>query len=144
VDSPAPVSLNHQISTLCVHSPAHPLGKTTFLKFLLARLISARQVVLFGNQDTFYLFYHGKVYEKKEQIRNDLPRLFQNMCYQPAWALIDGDGMTKVPFNVDDKIWPILATSPQPDRWKSWYRQLGAPIWGMAKWNFKELTAWYA
>ena len=142
VDSPAPVSLNHQISTLCSHSPAHPLGKSTFLKFLLARLVSARQVVLFGDKTEFHLFYRGEVY-KKARI-GDLPKLFRNMCFQPAWALIDGDCMTEVPFTMSDRIWPILATYPQPIGRGSWCRQLSAPIWGMPKWNFEELMAWYA
>lgn len=39
-----------------------PLGKTTFLKFVLARLISAGQVVLLCDNTEVYLFYHGQVY----------------------------------------------------------------------------------
>jgi hypothetical protein len=89
-----------------------------------------------------YLFYHGQVYEK-DDIHN-LPTLFRNNRPQQVWALIDGDGMTNVPFRMNASIWPILATSPQPDRWKSWYNQFDAPIWGMPKWNFEELMAWYA
>ena len=128
---------------LCGHSVAHPLGKSTFLMFLLARLISARQVVIFGNRNVLHLFYHGKVY-RKMQFLQDLPTLFRNEREQPAWALIDGDGMAEVPFSMDTPIWPILATSPQPIRWQSWGKQLNAYMWGMPKWNFEELVAWYA
>jgi hypothetical protein len=143
VDSPAPVSLNHQIFTLCSPSPAHPLGKSTFLKFLLARLISARQVVVLGDKTEIHLFYNGNVYKKNHYI-NELPTLSRDKRVQNVWTLIDGDGMTNVPFGMSVKIWPILATSPQPQRWKSWYKQLGAPIWGMPKWNVDELMPWYA
>ncbi len=37
-------------------------GKTTFLKFMLARLISDRQVVLLCDSTHAYLFYLGQVY----------------------------------------------------------------------------------
>ena len=129
---------------MCGHSAAHPIGKSTFLMFLLARLISARQVVILGNKIKSNLFYRGKVYRKMQYL-GDLPTLFQNEREQPAWALIDGDCMTEVPFTMNAQIWPILATSPQPIRWQqSWGRQLNAFMWGMPKWNFEELVAWYA
>jgi len=39
-------------------------GKTMFLKFMLARLISARQVVLLYITSKVFLFYHDKVYSR--------------------------------------------------------------------------------
>ena len=81
---------------------------------------------------------------KKPHYINELPKLTRNDKVQDVWTLIDGDGMTDAPFGMNVSIWPILATSPQPIRWRSWYSQIDAAMWGMPKWNFDELMKWYA
>ena len=58
--SPASVRLYHQIAA--THRPIRSPGKTTFPKYMLARLISARQIVVLGTRTSAYLFYNGIAY----------------------------------------------------------------------------------
>ena len=116
-------------------------GKTTFVKFMLAKLISAGQVVLFYHPPKVYLFYHGRVYPRLAAYGFEvLPE--HRTAYYPIWALIDGDcpkgrgpAMSSNPF-----AWPVQATSPDPSRWESWSRKNGATLLGMPLWNVEELV----
>src|SRR5258708_10563390 len=66
-------------------------GKTTFLKFMLARLISARQVVLLCDSSDVHLFYRGQVYFRSAMFGfGGLPKR-RRTPYCPIWALIDMD-----------------------------------------------------
>jgi len=110
---------------------------------MLARLISAGQVVFLYSSSTIYLFYRGKVYSQNG-IRNFrfLPLRLKGYC--PVWALIDGDYEDPgVSLGGDSTIWPIQATSPNPQRWKGWVKQNTAAVFGMPLWNAKELVEGY-
>jgi len=111
-----------------------------FLDFVLARLISARQVVLLCDTFTVHLFYHGKVYSRPTQCGfGDLPKR-RGAPYCPIWALIDMDYQDQGPLmSGGDRIWPIQASPPEPIRWKSWSKQNGAALLGMPLWEMDEL-----
>ena len=117
-------------------------GKTIFLRFMLARLISAHQVVLVYAASNSYLFYRGQVYSRSTSCFQDLPTRPQR-CH--IWALIDLDDQAQEPaIHTSFNIWPILAASPNPVRWKSWGKQYGAAVLGMPLWNMEELMEGYA
>jgi len=67
---------------------------------MLAKLISAGQVVLLHHSSAIYLFYHGRVYFRPAAscFWQWLPE-HHRMAYCPIWTLIDGDyesqGLTK-------------------------------------------------
>jgi hypothetical protein len=143
--SPAPVRLCDPAPPLMTtHRRIHSPGKTTFLKFMLARLISARQVVLLCDNGMVYLFYCGKVYSQQtESGFQGLPRR-QRTRYCPIWALIDvGFGDQGPPVSLSSNMWPIQTTSPNPRRYKSWRKQNGAALLGMRIWEMEELIEGY-
>ena len=107
---------------------------------MLARLISAKQVVLLFAKSTLYLFFCGKVYEQLSCRFRGLPT--RQKVRFPIWALIDADTLSQ-PSLIDhsDDIWPVQASSPQPIRWKAWKKQFGAVLIGMPVWNMRELMA---
>ena len=111
---------------------------------MLARLISAGQVVLLCDSSDVYLFFHGQVYGRSTQSGfGDLPKRRGKYC--PVWALIDVDFKDRgAPLDSTSNAWPIQASSPNPIRWKSWRKQYGAAELGMPLWNKKELMAGYA
>jgi len=115
-----------------------------FLKFMLARLISDRQVVLLCDSSTAFFFFHGKVYSRPTQYGfKDLPEC-KGALYCPIWALIDVDCLDEAPpITGSDNIWPIQAASPNPIRWKSWSKQNGARLLGMPLWEMDELMEGY-
>jgi hypothetical protein len=92
-----------QNSTPYHSSPARRFpGKVTFLNFMLARLISAGQVVLACSQREIHLFYRGKVYIRPmapgflglPQWQNTEPK------YSPVWALTNvGSELMEQPIN---------------------------------------------
>jgi hypothetical protein len=112
---------------------------------MLARLASAYQVVLLCDISDVFLFYRGKVYFRPDSsgFRN-LPES-QGKTYCPVWALIDVDFRETGPrFTGSSNIWPIQTSSPNPNRWKLWREQLGAPLLGMPLWSMEELMKGYA
>ena len=139
--SPASVRLYVQIPSPCHSSSDHTFsGKTTFLKFMLAWLISVDQVVLLCTADDNYLFYCGQVYVRSTSVGfRGLP-VRQNVEYFPIWALIDMDYKKSDPhIRADSDIWPIQASSPNPVRWAPWVKQNGAALLGMPVWSMREL-----
>jgi len=115
-----------------------------FLKFMLARLISDRQVVLLYDTYTAFLFFHGKVYSRPTQCGfGDLPRR-KGALYCPIWALIDVDYLDHgPPITGSDNTWPIQASPPDPIRWNSWSKQNEATLLGMPLWEMDELMEGY-
>ena len=122
------------------HRPTCSPGKTTFLKFMLARLISAHQVVLLCDDPETHLFYHGKVYSRSISFGfKDLPRR-RVMGYCPIWALIDvGSSAWEPPIVEAMVVWPIQASS-NPGQWRWWNKQYRTALLGMPRWNTKELV----
>ncbi|KAF9779812.1 hypothetical protein BJ322DRAFT_1086617 [Thelephora terrestris] len=115
-------------------------GKTTFLKYMLVRLLSARQVVLLYEKSGIYLFYLGQVYFSAARNFGHLPE-HRTKGFCPVWALIDADlEAQEPPIRAHSNIWPIQASPPDPIRWKVWVRQNHASILGMPKWNMEELV----
>ena len=119
-------------------------GKSTFLFFMLTRLFSARQVVLLCNSTYAYLFYRGNVYRRPAMYGFwDLPEN-PNRQYCPIPALIDVDYKNQGPsIERDANVWPIQASSPNPDRWKEWVKQNKASKLGMPLWTTEELMRGY-
>ncbi len=116
-------------------------GKTTFLKFMLVRLISARQVVLLCNSTAVHLFYRSQVYSRLMMVGcfEDLPQR-KGAPYCPIWALIDVDYQGHgPPISSSSNIWPIQSSSPNPIRWKHWKKQNGAAMLGLPLWKMEEL-----
>ena len=137
----ASVSLisHHPTTHWCTLCP----GKTFFLNFLLARLISAKQVVLLFSGSRLRLFYNGKVYERDQPRFIGLPMHKQGRKW-PIWALVNADALTGAPLiDNEDAVWPIQASPPNPKRWKVWTKQRGAAIVGMPLWSKEELMEGY-
>jgi len=119
-------------------------GKTTFLNFMLARLVSARQVVLICDNHKIHLFFYGQVYSRSAGSGlEDLPKRLPKQ-YFPIWALIDADLQKQgTPFSRRSNIWPIQASFPNPVQWETWSKQYGAAMLGMPLWNVEELMEGY-
>lgn len=110
---------------------------------MLARLISAKQVVLMSTGCSLFLFYNGKVYHREGIYAFHLPT-HQRDRHWPIFTLIDVDVAYQGPFiSSDYKIWPIQASPPEPDKWRSWSKQRGAALLGMPLWSFEELMEGY-
>ena len=110
---------------------------------MLARLISAQQVVLLCDDSVTHLFYRGNVY-----IRPTEPHGFMNLPthapYNPIWALIDvGYEDRGPPLTGSTSVWPIQASSPNPVRFKLWSKQNGAAFLGLPPWSLKNLVEAY-
>ena len=68
-----------------------------FLNFMLARLLSARQVVLLCDVNRTRLFYRGQVYSRLTVPGfENLPKR-TGVWYHPIWALMDMDTRTQEP-----------------------------------------------
>jgi hypothetical protein len=126
------------------HWTIRSVGKTTFLNFVLARLLSARQVVLLCTSKEIHLFYRGEVYFRPTASSfEELPERLGSEYY-PIWTLIDVDFKKEesvIPEGAN--IWPIQASSPNSSRWKVWQNHFGAAVWGMPLWNMEELIKGY-
>ncbi|KAI0764753.1 hypothetical protein C8Q74DRAFT_1449937 [Fomes fomentarius] len=119
------------------------VGKSMFLKYMLARLLSEKQVVVFYTISGIHLFYQGAVYYHSEtpdamEAINNLPYHTQS-TFSP-WMLVDMDLEVREP-RIDDvpSVWPILASSPNRKRWQCWAKQLDGVMWGMDVWTKEEL-----
>ena len=118
-------------------------GKTVFQKFMLAQLISAREVVLLCDSDTILLFFRGRVYSRETTSGfNFLPTLPINVYY-PIWALVDVRQLQEPPIAEKSNIWPVQTSPPHPARWKEWSKQNDAVLLGMPLWNMEELLEGY-
>ena len=106
---------------------------------MLARLISAKQVVLVSLGFSVLLFYQGKAYKRQRPWFSCIPT-HKLVPFFYAWALIDADYKGQEPsIDPDHEIWPIQASSPQPNLWKRWSKQRKATVVGMPLWNMEEL-----
>ena len=121
-------------------------GKSNFLKFMLAWLLSAQQVVLLCNNDLTYLFYSGGVYSRPTAPAFMYLPVHQGEPDRSVWVVIDVDSSDHgPPVTGDLTVWPIQASSPKSIRWRIWRKQLPrTALWGMPLWNRKELLEGYA
>ena len=115
-----------------------------FLSFMLARLISARQVVLLYGISRIHLFYQGQVYSRSVASGfENLPECLGTEYY-PIWLLINVDTQVQGPRIPEGSfVWPVQASPPDPVRWKGWQKQLGAAVFGMPPWDMEELMEGY-
>ena len=82
---------------------------------MLARLISAQQVVLFRNSFQNYLFYQGTVYSRPMDLGFECLPNHPKMNYFPIWALINmGTKDQEPPITPDSNIWPVQSSSQNP------------------------------
>ena len=110
---------------------------------MLARLVSAKQIVVLCRNSKSYLFYAGKVYTRSADLGfDDVPQR-QDSPYFPVWALVDVDYQDREPNLEDADVWPMQMSSPNPIRWKKWRKQHGAALLGMPLWTVRELTDGY-
>ena len=138
------VSMTRSSPHATTHRHIRSLGKTTFLKFMLARLISARQVVVLCDNNRCYLFYAGTVYSRPAEFGFvALPTHKESEDF-PVWALIDLDFQERGPQVGSANVWAIQTSSPNPIRWKSWRKQHRAALLGMPLWSMEELMKGYA
>lgn len=111
---------------------------------MLARLISARQVVLAYDGTRLRLFYQGQVYSRPAAYDFDNLPQGPDTEYCPIWMLIDVDNQNQEPpIPTGLEVWPIQASSPNPLQWKSWRKQYNAALWGMPLWDLEELMEGY-
>ena len=108
---------------------------------MLAQLILAKQAVLLVFPTQLYLFYCGKAYYRNDLDFNTIPL---RGIRGRMWALINSDSKKEgVVLDVGFRIWPIQASSPRPERWKSWITQFNGNLWGMPLWEMDELNKGY-
>lgn len=120
------------------------LGKTTFERYALVRLITAQQVVVLCDERNIHLFFGGQVYSRPTALGfEDLPNRRTNTY--SLWALIDVDHRTQgPPLSRTSNVWPVQASFPDPQRWRLWVKQFRGVEWGMPLWNPEELVEGYA
>ena len=112
-----------------------------FQMFMLARLLSAHQVVLLCDNYKLFLFFRRQVYYQSTGSYITLPQ-----SPYPIWSLIDVDFQDQgPPYDItgDRYVWPIQTSSPNPVRWHCWTKQIGAAILGMPLWTMEELIEGY-
>ena len=124
-------------------------GKTTWLFYVLVRLICDNQVVvLYTRHDKrLYIFWKdGKVYSGKDYAL--LPKPFRGQ--RKRWTLIDGeaDGLDASPdllsLYYDERSFPVECSFPSRQLYNIWVRKkrIGCTL-GMPLWTRDELDAWY-
>ncbi|KZT09337.1 uncharacterized protein LAESUDRAFT_810943 [Laetiporus sulphureus 93-53] len=100
------------------------IGKSTWLRYALIRLLKKQQVVLFAQDERYHLFYHDCVYTiSSGKLSNDyLPRPPENGYF---WGLIDSDKRAVQPHSalLDLPIFPVQAASPNRIRYRQWLKQ---------------------
>ena len=110
---------------------------------MLAKLISAQEVVLMCDSVLIYLFYRGELYHRPLSggfIFLPTPPLRK---YYPIWALIDVTYLHEPPIVESSNIWPVQTSSPNPIQWNSWRKHNNAALFGMRLWNMDELLLGY-
>ncbi|KAI0739476.1 hypothetical protein C8Q80DRAFT_1274537 [Daedaleopsis nitida] len=117
------------------------IGKTTFLKYILARLLSEKQVVILYTTEYVFLFYQQRVYYHPE-VPGVLSRLPRTRSKHLLWMLVDMDFVKRGPhLGIDLHVWPILASSPNRERWIGLTAQYDVRVWGMELWTREELIS---
>jgi hypothetical protein len=141
-----PTSLNNPPMTkssarTTTHQCIRCTGKTTFLTFILAWLISVNQVVLLCRSTELFLFFGGKVYLQWGHHLSCLPVNLQGWL---IWTLVDVDSAEGgPPLSGHHDVWPIQASSPNSEQWRRWVKQFNAGMLGMPLWNMEELMKGY-
>lgn len=119
-----------------------------FENFLLARLLSERQAVLycFWSQSEAYLFHHNQVYRRLGPIQHCFNYLPESTTgTHILWTLMNAEDGTSgpLPINPRHRIWPIQLSSPNPVQYKVWCKHFNAAQWVTRIWTEEELWAGY-
>ena len=118
------------------HHRTYPAGKTTFLNFMFARLVSVQRVIVLYNGSGIYIFYRGSVYRRNPQSRLEYLPLHKTGKDWRIWTLIDMDSLTGEPRLLKiERVWPIQAAYPNPVRFKNWVKYFDPAILGMPRWS---------
>jgi hypothetical protein len=108
---------------------------------MLARLVSARQVVVLCDNFELHLLYQGQAYSRPTTSGVKFLPKHSKTPYCPIWALIDVDFKGEgAPIVANSNVWPIQASSPNPVRWKFWAKQFSPALWGVSLWDMEELN----
>ncbi|KIJ55363.1 hypothetical protein M422DRAFT_151745, partial [Sphaerobolus stellatus SS14] len=123
------------------------IGKTYFLWYALICLIKKRQPVAFATDNLVYLFYDNRVWFTSAQTSNVFfprGRLVTDSEERPfLFVLIDHDISTAEPIpslHSGRNVFPIQASSPSPNRFKTWAKVRNAALWGLSLWDETELN----
>ena len=115
-------------------------GKSIFLYYLLFRLLSGKIPVAFEIDQTFVVF-------QDEGVSEYFLNVDGNLLPPNSWALSDSSATKKQPCTPFLKAarmrrtWIIQATSPSPERWKSWKKDYNATLFVMEPFSIDEMTA---
>ena len=111
---------------------------------MLARLVSAQQVVILYKRSGIYLFYQGIVYWRNPRSPFDHLPLHKTVKTWRIWTLIDIDkSVNEPPLEIEERVWPIQAASPNPDQYQKWVKYFYAAVLGMPRWSEEELLRGY-
>jgi len=113
------------------------LGKTTFLPYLLVRLLQQRQIVLFTlDGDDVYLFYDGEVHTGSTKRTLTLPWCKTLNMPIFIWSLFD-IALKREPPKTLLRGRPIQTASPDSSRYEIWTKRASVltphivvmPVW---------------
>ena len=116
-----------QVSVYCfppsfLHSAViDPSGKSTFLHYMLLRLLSSGQSVVFCPHRIYYVFTSSGVYTPKGNTEG----VFKNPIYNGVPALIDAQHTSALEAFSGPimKVYTVLATSPRDQITKTFLKQ---------------------
>lgn len=107
-----------------------------FLFFLLVERILDGKETAFQRSPSEVILMLGQ-YNVQER------RDFDNERYPGAWALVDSNVKLEKPHqrftDSHSKFFLVQATSPQPQRWKGWKKELSAALAVMKLWTWEEI-----
>ena len=115
------------------------LGKSTFLFYVLISRILLAQKTAFQWSSSRTFFFND---------RHDVRTFTQMDRIDPVghpemWALSDSNADVVTPraefTDARSQFFVVQATSPQPTRWKTWSKQLGANLAVMNPWSWQEI-----
>ncbi|KAI0770558.1 hypothetical protein C8Q74DRAFT_911331 [Fomes fomentarius] len=119
------------------------IGKTTFLFYLLVRLLQHHQIVLLGLPPRFtlpLLFYRGRVYEATTPLEmGSLPQRTQDVF---IWSLFEANEAD--PSQTDYAygspiLFPVQAPSPNPSLCERWAKFRNPNVSVLQLWDLQEL-----
>ena len=121
------------------HWQIHSLGKTVFQQYLLAQLISTKEVVLLCDSNRILLFFYDGLYHRLTSSGfNFLPKPPSGKNHD-IWTLIDTGDLKEPPITESLHIWPVQTSSPNPIRWSNWVKHNKAALVGLPQWEMDEL-----
>ncbi|KAF8803006.1 hypothetical protein BYT27DRAFT_7196153 [Phlegmacium glaucopus] len=119
------------------------IGKTLFQYYLLIRLLQLKQVVLFTlDGEDLLLFYHDAVYQG---VLGDIRREVLPEAKSPSsnifiWSLFDIEGQNEPEtILVQAPCLPVQTASPNPSRYKTWYKERAPLLTALPLWTHDEL-----